>query len=242
MAKLDITASQIQSTTNMITSAATAAEWDTDSKYPSAKAVTNLVTTTTNAIIEACENATGGVEYPIGSVIMTHKELATGETSSAANPAVLLGLPGTWTLIDKEFMNKSANITSLWTSSRATASGSISWADHSICLKMWLTTDNNPLSPGNGIGAIDRTKAGVTSFSYSDEGGVAFAVTGTTNTIGYVFKYKLDGGGSLSLERIYDETVAAFAGATIHIQTIIPMSNSDMLDSFCDKFYWKRTA
>jgi hypothetical protein len=30
-------------------------------------------------------------------------------------------------------------------------------------------------------------------------------------------------------------------GTTIHIHTIVPMTDDDMLDSFCDKFYWKRT-
>ena len=238
MAKLEFAASQIQSTINMLTTAdgaaADAANW-TDSKYPSANAVVAKIT-------EMTAGASNGTGFPVGSVIMTHKELATGETSAAANPATLLGLPGTWVLIDKEFINKSADIASLWTSSRATVSGRISWADHSICLKMWLVTDQYPLSPGDGIGSIDRAKAGVTDFSLSDEGGVAFAVSGTTNTTSYVIKYSLDGSGSLELEEIYDETVAAFSGATIHIQTIVPISWSSMLDSACDKFYWKRTA
>ena len=178
--------------------------------------------------------------FPVGSVLMIHKELATGETAQSTNPATTLG--GEWTLIDKEFKNTSSNIASLWTSNRATASGSISWADHSICVKMWLVTDEYPLSAGNSFGSIDRTKAGVTDFTYSDEGGIALAVSGTTNTTGYVIKYKLDGGGYLSLDRLYDEDVAAISGATIHIQTIIPIAWGSMLDSACDKFYWKRTA
>lgn len=75
MAKLDITAVQIQSTTNMLTHNASliAEDWATDSKYPSANAAANLVTTTTNAIIEACENTSGSVEYPIGSA--QHNEI-----------------------------------------------------------------------------------------------------------------------------------------------------------------------
>lgn len=237
MAKLNITADQIQSTTNMIPYNASAADWASDSKYPSANAVVTKITEMTSGVAS-------GVEYPIGSVIMTHKELAANEDFTAANPATLLGigLPDDWELIDKEFINRSANITPLWTSSRATASGYISWADHAVCLKMWLITDAYPLSPGDGIGSIDRTKAGVASFSMSDEGGVAFAVTGTTNTVNYVIKYKLDGGGSLSLEEIYGENVAAFSGATIHIQTIIPITMGNMLDTACDKFYWKRRA
>ena len=228
MAQLNATVDKIQLTTNMITSGDTTTEWS-DTKYPSAKAVANKLSTAASS-------------YPIGSVIMTHKELSTGETSAAANPAMLLGLPGTWTLIDKEFINKSDSITSLWTANRASASGYISWADHAICLKMWLVTDGNPLSAGNAIGNIDLTKAGVTSLSFSTEGGVAFATSGTTNTTSYIIKYKLDGGGYLSLDDIYDETVAAIAGATIHIQTIIPISWGSMLDKACDKFYWKRTA
>ena len=230
MAQLNAPVSDIQLKSNMIIQGASATDWASDSKYPSAKAVADKFSATVSG-------------HPVGSVIMTQKELATGETSAVANPATLLGLPGTWTLIDKEFINRSADITPLWTGAQATASGSISWADHSICLKMWLSTDQNPLSPGNRIGTIDLTKAGVTSFSFSDEGGVAFAVNSTgTTSVSYVIKYKLDGGGQLSLDRIYDQTVAAFSSSVIHIQTIVPISWGSMLDSACDKFYWKRTA
>jgi hypothetical protein len=222
MAQLHATVNEIQLTTNMITAGDKLAltAW-TDEKYPSAKAVADQINNL----------APGRAEHPIGSILIT---------STNVSPETSVG--GTWDLVDKGFKNTSANISSLWTSSRATASGYISWADHSICLKMWLKTDDHPLSPSSGIGSIDRAKSGITTFSLSDEGGVAFAVTGTTSTTNYVIKYKLDGGGFLSLEEIYGETVAAFSGATIHIHTIIPISYTDMLDDFCDKFYWKRTA
>ena len=226
MAQLHATVDEIQLTKNMIiadpdTTLATALEDWTDEEYPSALAVAELISKT----------VPDKVEHPVGSVVIT---------STNENPGASLG--GTWTLVDKGFKNASANISPLWTNSRADAAGYIYWADHSICLKMWLTTDNNPLSAGNNIGNIDRAKAGVTEFSISDEGGIALAVSGMTNTTSYVIKYRLDGGGYLGLDKIYDETVAAIANATIHIHTIIPINYDDMIDSFCDKFYWKRTA
>lgn len=228
MAELNFTADEIQSTKNMITSRAAASAWDADDadeKYPSVAAVKQAIAASAGAAV--CDAAN-----TVGSVVIT---------STNTNPGNALG--GEWSLIDKEFINRSANIAPLWSGTQATASGSISWAGHSICLKMWLSTDQYPISPGNIIGTIDLAAAGVTSFSFSDEGGVAFAVNSTGNSsISYVIKYSLNGGGQLYLDRIYGESVAAFSSSTIHIQTIIPMSASDMLDTACDKFYWKRTA
>ncbi len=260
MAKLDITAGQIQSTTNMLTHSPslTAEDWATDIKYPSANAVANLVTTTTNAIIEACENTAGGVEYPIGSVIVTHKELSTGETSAAANPATLLGLPGTWTLIDKTFKSGRSAIGGPGNEfSPATNGFSLSVEnairqDHLLSLQLGIyVADAADKSVQSGqssltMANLNLSRYGVYGLSYAPINGIAFATNSSSSTSCSAICYGFQGGGGTLL--LYDvvnggtSTHTLSKTAHIYINATIPVPHGDMIDSFCDKFYWKRTA
>lgn len=259
MAKLDIAASQIQSTINMLkyddnlTAEAWTAEGSND-KYPSAQAVANLVTTTTSAIIEACESASGSIEYPVGSVIMTQKDLATGETSTVANPATLLGLPGTWTLIDKAFKNGSSVIGPPDSFSPTSNGFSFSQEtavrnDHSIFLQLGLSVGSAASVPSGQtlltMANLNVQRYGVYGFSYAPRNNMAFAVSSSSSTTSSVICYWLDGSGVLSLRDVLNggtNTHTLGSGAYIYINTVILVPHGDMIDSFCDKFYWKRTA
>ena len=224
MAQLNATVDQIQLTTNMIKSSDTKL-WD-DTNYPSAKAVTDIVDTKIAAIIPAEK-----FEHPIGSVLIT---------STNVSPASTIG--GEWALFDKEYKNEYAamHISQAWTASAATASGGITRANHEICIKVWLVT-TAAVSNGTVLGNFSRTLVGVKdsgSFTLSNEGGIAYA-TGD-NGESFIIRYVLNGGGELSVSRVFDNKTLPI-GTTIHIHTIVPMTDDDMLDSFCDKFYWKRT-
>jgi hypothetical protein len=255
MARLNAAVTDIQLKSNMIDSQASAATWDTDSKYPSAKAVTNLVTTTTSAIIEACENASGKVEYPVGSVIMTHKELATGETSAAANPATLLGLPGTWTLIDKEFKSSVSGIGGPGNEVSPTGAGfylsgeTAIRTDHTILLQIGVSVSTSsgitakPNVEAITMATLNLSRYGISGLERGTGNEIAFA-TDTNGTSGAICYY-ITKEGVLTL---YD--VLGGAGnrklnnnTFMYINTVIPIiDHTLMIDSFCDKFYWKRTA
>ncbi len=239
MAQLNTTADNLQWKSNMIISKEnpaelTVADLDTDVNYLSAKATAQAIS---NAI-----NAGGGAPIncdainPIGSVIIT---------STNTNPGLTLG--GTWELIDKEYKNEFVHVSDqYWYIEygvlKASASGLIARADHTICLKLRLIT-TTPITSSASLGTIRRNVSGVTSngsFSFSNEGGTAYAVDPTTNT-GYVVQYMLRGDGTISIEHVYGGQSLP-TGAVINIHTIVPMDTEDMADAYCDKFYWKRTA
>ena len=229
MAKLNVTADKIQLTTNMISKDKWNDEWNTDTKYPSAKAVAY-------AIGEAAGTAVCDVANAVGSVVIT---------STNTNPGDTLG--GTWELIDKEYKNEFVHVSSqYWYIDygvlKASVSGLITRADHTICLKLRLTTTTT-INGSASLGTIRSDLSGVTSngsFSFSNEGGTAYAVDPATNT-GYVVQYMLRGDGAISIEHIYGGQSLP-TGTVINIHTIVPMDTDDMADAYCDKFYWKRTA
>lgn len=246
MAKLDITASQIQSTTNMIKSSDAASSWDTDVKYPSSKAVVAKIT-------EMTSGASGGAAYPIGSVIMTHKELATGETSAAANPATLLGLPGTWALVDKAFKNGTSTIGGPTIQFSPTANNfslSVENAvrnDHTLLLQLGLSVGTTTSVPSGQstltMANLNLSRYGVYGLSHNPMNGIAFATN--SNNASSAVCYWISGNGELSLRDVItggNNTHALNTGSYIYINVAIPIPHGDMIDSFCDKFYWKRTA
>jgi hypothetical protein len=232
MAKLNVTADKIQLTTNMITSAVAASEWDTDAKYPSAAAVKNAIATAAGTAVCDIANA-------VGSVVIT---------STNSNPGSTLG--GTWELIDKEFRSEFSHIEAAqaWDEDEANANGYISRANHTICLKAWFnfnTTVDLATSPSYiaSLGTLLRTKVGIKSngsFSYSNEG---FAVHGyKPNGDGLVVRGNMRGDGYLTIDNIYGSDKVIPAGSVIHLTLPIQISMNDMDDAYCDKFYWKRTA
>lgn len=240
--ELNATVDQIQLTTNMIKSTDLTKDWTADDKYPSARVVANLVT----------ENASGKVEYPIGSVVMTQKDLATGETSALANPATLLGLPGTWTLIDKAFKSGTSVIGGPSIQFSPAVNGfsfSVETAvrnDHTLLLQLGLSAGANTSVPTGQtlltMANLNLSRYGVYGLSYSPTNNIAFAVS---NNASSAICYWISGSGELSLRDVITggtNTHALSSGSYIYINVAIPVPYGDMIDSFCDKFYWKRTA
>jgi hypothetical protein len=223
------------------------------------------VTGTGNAVTGATYDAgsrkltlTKGATYssfPIGSVIMTHKELASGETSAAANPATLLGLPGTWTLIDKEFKSSVSSIGGPGNEVSPAGTGfylsgeTAIRTDHTILLQIGVS-----VSTSSGITAKPNVEAitmatlrlaryGISGLERSTGNEIAFATdaNGTSGAICYYITKEgvltlhdvLGGAGNRKLNN----------NTFMYINTVIPIiDHTLMIDSFCDKFYWKRTA
>jgi hypothetical protein len=76
-------------------------------------------------------------------------------------------------------------------------------------------------------------------FPLTNHYGMAYAVDTAKNS--YLVGYYLDGSGAFYVTSIYDKKKLP-AQSQIQIHLILNMSISTMLDSVCDKFYWKRTA
>ena len=226
MAQIETTASDLQWKSNMIGSGDTTTEWS-DAKYPSAKA--------------ALDNA-----HPIGSIVVT---------STNTSPATAMGgtrewLGGTWELIDKEYRHEVDTNLLGWTPyiingnvAGATAGGWIARSDHMLCLKIYFTT-RNEISSSWPLGSFSRELNGVADqggFPLTTHyGGMAYA-DDKDRTNKYIVEYELDGSGALSVKSIYDKKTLP-TQSTIYLHLNLPMTASSMLDSFCDKFYWKRIA
>jgi hypothetical protein len=253
MAKLNITAEQIQSTTNMLKSTAAAEDWTaegSDDLYPSAKAVTNLVTTTTNAIIEACENASGGAEFPVGSIIIMGPDPASA-TGAPINPNGKI--EGEWTLIDKSFKYGITDIGPPNSFSSSESGISISGetairTDHSLLIKLGVASANDiTISTSQSsvlLVSLNLARLGVNQLSSASTRGIAFASSTNASAAGAAVCYDIQKDGKVYLNDVVNSgssTLTLKKNMYMYINAIIPINHIDMIDSFCDKFYWQRT-
>ena len=233
MAQLNTTVENIQFKENMIIAGAAAEDWSSDSKYPSAKAVADK--------LSALAPSTGGsAGYPVGSILIT---------STNTNPGSTVG--GTWELIDKEFKNNFVNLSANdWIESNATFNvGKVQRDGHTIYLQLWLRTRDILTTFGGILGTLNRTACGLDttksqgSFAMSPENSVAFATT-SNDQIDYVVKYFVRGDGYIELKRIMltGSVTSLPVESTICLEFSALVDWKGMLDSACDKFYWKRTA
>ena len=230
MAQLNAAVEQIQLTTNMIHSGDESMPWS-DEKYPSAAAVAAKIN----------EIAPGKIEHPIGSVLIT---------STNVNPGASVG--GTWESIDKEFKNETVPLSTgaaVWTSGSATlTSGYVTRANHATRIKLVLTTTASLSSSSTNLklGTISPTFVGASSEIPRIAFGIMDLVDGITQAVNsegtktYDIQYGVDAGGAITINKIFNsETLPA--NTKITITTFIPMHKDFMADSYCDKFYWKRT-
>lgn len=234
MAQLNAPVTDIQLKSNMIIQGASNTDWASDSKYPSAKAVSDKINTI----------APGKIEHPIGSVLIT----ATNE-----NPATKVG--GTWEFIDKEYKAAVGSIDSqVWTPSMSGASpsaevsGFVLRTNHSMHLTLQVTTKVAiSLTNSYSLGRLTHDRLGGApnlpwSFGYT---GSAFAhatyTSGSTLTSCTV-RYSIGSTGDITIFEIHNTNKQLPVDTTLYINTPILMDPAYMGDSFCDKFYWKRTA
>lgn len=170
-------------------------------------------------------SGSGGGNYPIGSVY-----IGTINTS----PESILG--GTWELIDKEFTPQT--VTGTFTINTATScEAKASLGGHSIELQLNFKAKSAIADSTVTIGTLTPSSVGVTEFpkslyptGSSDGGNAICACYFSTNGVFQI----LDGnptGSSLTANQ-----------ATYVIITFAIDDFATMVDSFCNKFYWKRTA
>ena len=178
------------------------------------------------------------IAHPIGSIICM---------SSNTNPSTLYG--GTWTLVDKELSYRFHNLyKSGWSATNATAQTSAGAVigGHAMDIRLEVTTTTALSDSTIELGYINPNALGITEFPivyryvpFSYDGGGVFDVVGQT---------VITDVGRITVEDIWTATAngashAYASGAPLHmIYHFSSIPFNYMLDSYCDKFYFKRTA
>lgn len=177
--------------------------------------------------------------YPVGSVHIT---------ATNSNPSSIYG--GTWTLIDKEFTTTTAQQISCGTSEEndfvinttntTSTSAWVSRQGHSIFLSI------NPITFKVAVSGTNLTLG---TFKLPYLGAQAAAVSPTFTAISdgthaLVFMNINRSTGVLQSQDVVVRGTATSiaAGSTATFTIELPCDYTDMVNSFCNKFYWRRTA
>lgn len=238
MAKLDTTVGNIQRVSNMIKHDDTTTPWD-DNTYPSALAVLEKIDGT----------IPDKFEHPVGSIVITSNYYA--ETDSK-HPNNTLG--GKWVLIDKSFKYGITDIGPPLSFSQSPSGISISGetairTDHSLLIKLGVASANDiTISTSQSsvlLVSLDLPRLGVNQLSSASTRGIAFASSTNASAAGAVIYYNIQKDGKVYLNDVVNggsSTLTLKKNMYMYINAIIPMNYTDMMDEFCDKFYWKRES
>lgn len=162
-------------------------------------------------------------------------------TSNNVNPSANLG--GTWVLIDKEFTEVSQVNQALTLNTTNTTSANIAFllrTGHTVCMRIEFV---------NKVALNDTTHDMFT---------IPYKLFGSNNADIFYTRYFIgesDGGngllnicltnmGVVSVRDVVTKAVNGniAAGSTCYLYFEWTMPASRMLDTACDKFYWKKTA
>ena len=165
--------------------------------------------------------------YPVGTCYTT---------STNTNPSTL-GMPGTWTLIDKEFKSQyiyTDDTTYITRTNISDSSARLVVGGHSIIVDMKFV-----LSTALTDSTLNVLTLKLSSF-ISDFRNQRYS-SGWTDSGNAMVMFSLSNTGILQcMDVIGVDTVAS--GETCYVNLNIAMSFENMVDSACDKFIWKRTA
>ena len=169
--------------------------------------------------------------FPVGSCYTT---------TTNKNPANILGI-GTWTLIDKAFINKTAS-SGFFTYDTTNASAAKMWmvrCGHSIRVRLDITTAVALADSTLALGTLSMSALGLNGL-FADlcivgegDGANGFSNARVISGTGVLNHYDCvtkTSGGSLT------------SGQVINYDFILHPDITRMLDSACDQFIWKRTA
>lgn len=168
---------------------------------------------------------------PVGSILIT---------STNTNPSSELG--GSWELIDKEFIplgtyKLDSEYITINSTNVASSYFGFTRAGHTITFQMQYTNlvelNDNTIE----LGTINFEKVGITRFMQS----VLFmgSSDGANATI---LQYIHATSGVISSREVIGGDGVVSSNNPCHLTITITLPSSYMLDSACDKFYWKRTA
>ena len=215
MPKLNTTIDNLELKSNKVTATTPSSSW-TDAQYPSAKALYSAYSKLVN------------VAHPVGSIMIT---------STNANPASTVG--GTWELIDKGFTAFAASGANFFTpATNVSESGTfVARAGNTLRIRAALTINAEATDTGMTLGTFNLSSIGVTSLATDFTGSVSYS-DGSNCGVSWNI---VSNTGVLSLTDVFDATKLV-TGNAFSFDITVPVIYTQMLDSFCDKFYWKRTA
>ena len=168
--------------------------------------------------------------YPVGSVYVT---------STNTNPSSTLG--GTWTLTDKEFAYASFSIADIFTTNTTNCTsltGTIVRNNHFFTVYFTLTpkvaiTDSTLVMGTFNLNSIGASSVNSQAYSSMSDGGQA------------TFVFNITSAGEFSTRDVMvrgSSTASSAAAQAVNGYCIIPVTTSQMVDSACSRFFWKRTA
>lgn len=196
----------------------------------------NLTTTEKGSLVGAI-NEVKGNPFPVGSVVCM---------STNVNPSTYYN--GAWTLIDKKFKTDVYNSTSI--AGFVTPSGTntcdlvAATSENTIEFDLSFKNASDLTDTSQTIANIDLTKCGLTPTLYeyvlhevgiTDTGNGVVMVNFSLNTFNVL---AVDAFGFTS--GTWGHSVAS--GSTVYVHFSMTFEPTFMLDSFCDRFYFKRTA
>lgn len=168
--------------------------------------------------------------HPIGTVIIT---------STNTNPSSNLG--GTWELIDKEFESEASDSNDMFSANSNNCELTSCYytrSNHSIQIRLYFTNKVALSDTTVNLGNFDLENIGVTSLPFglnnllgSSDGGNAIFIS----TLDY-------SNGELDVIDIIGKNDSIATNSSCRLVFEIEATFSGIIDSFCDKFYWKRTA
>ena len=167
--------------------------------------------------------------HPVGSIFIT---------STNTDPSATLG--GTWTLFNKGFTSY-AGENSEFVTAESNVSGvtcSVIRNDSTLRVRLGCTLGFNVTDTSTKIAKLNWDKIGINAISYAL----------------YSYPVGCDAGDAILLCQVLNESGEvsindaigpnrgnATKDATIYIDFTVPIRYSQMIDSFCNRFYWKRT-
>lgn len=166
--------------------------------------------------------------YNVGSIYISSKN---------ENPSSKFG--GTWELIDKEF-EPGIIADNLFTPNATNikeATTTVIKSGHTIRIRLNLTTNVEIGSANRSLGTFNVQEAGITSMHYYYNGLLGFSSDGTM----IMMLLLTDKGAATSYNVICKSGTTAPAGSKFYFDFTFPVCRTAMINSACNKFYWKRT-
>lgn len=210
---------------------------ETDNTSPAYIQNKPTIPTTTGELTNNSGFVTASDLYPVGSVYVT-----------STNSAPTFG--GTWTLFDKEFTAVTASQISVGTSNEndfvlnstntTSMSAWVSRHGHSIYLSINAITFK--VSVGGTNLALGTFKLPYLGAQYAV---ISPVIMGWSDGANAIIGMTLDRStGALQSQNVVVRgTATSIAAGSSAVFTVeLPCDYTQMLDSFCGKFYWKRTA
>lgn len=171
--------------------------------------------------------------YPIGSVFCN---------STNTNPSEIYG--GTWELIDKGFKSGSTESSQNATDYLSKFNVASIRGGNTIRLRINVTTAKEIAETTVSLGTVDLAQHGLTKddtgfFPYTVYSGVS--VSDGANAVILVY---FTSNGVLQTADAFQSngTHTLPANTPFYFDVVLPVTPNQMLDEFCDKFYWKRIA